>query len=96
MFCWHVLVGNGPGKGLLCGITHLLVDALEINEPVGDVFGVTDIVGGDFKLATSALQDAVDKVTQSTCIINLVFFEPLMRDSLRGLTGAENIGYLPC
>lgn len=96
MFCWHVLVGNGSGKCLLYGISHLLVDALEVNEPVGDVFRVTNIVGGDFKLAASALQDAVNKVTQSTRIINLVFFEPLMRDSLRGLTGAENIGYLPC
>lgn len=40
---------------MIVGGTYLLIDALKIDKSVGDIFGVANVVGGDLKIAASAL-----------------------------------------
>ena len=63
-------------------LTYLLIHVLQILQPVGDVFLVTDVVLGDLMLATDALEDAVDQVGERHRLVAAILFEPVPRNSV--------------
>lgn len=68
-----------------------MVLVLQVNQPVGDVLGISDIIDRDLEIAARALQDAVDEIGHANSIVSSVLVEPLLGDRLRGLTGAKHL-----
>ena len=63
-------------------MTYLLVDILQVLKPVRDVLLIADVILSDLLLASNALEDAVDEVCQSYCVVASVFFKPIFRDRI--------------
>jgi hypothetical protein len=63
-------------EGVL-GRLLLLVDVLQVVETIGNVLFVTNIVLCDLMLASYALEDTVDKISESNRVVCPVFFEPI-------------------
>jgi hypothetical protein len=70
-----------------------LVYALQINQSVGDILWVTNVIWRDFQFAASTLQDAIDQVAERTSVISLVFVKPLMSNCLRRFAGSEDVNW---
>lgn len=60
--------------------TYLLVDVLQIVETVRNILFVTDIVLCNLVLASYALEDTVDKISESNRVVCSVFFKPISSD----------------
>jgi hypothetical protein len=70
-----------------------LVDTLKINQAVGDVLGVPNVVLVDLLIAAGALQDAIHEVRHGCSFIFAVFVHPFCDDRLDGFSSsAKEIG----
>lgn len=70
-----------------------MVNTLQIQQSVGNILRVTNIVNCHFQVTASASQDAVDEIAQGGRITLPVFFEPLLSNKLRRIAGCKDVGW---
>lgn len=89
--CCHPVSATSEASGALQ--RYLLVDTLKINQAVGDVLGVPNVVLVDLLIAAGALQDAIHEVRHGCSFIFAVFVHPFCDDRLDGFSSsAKEIG----
>lgn len=55
---------------------NLLINILQVNQSIGNVFWVSNVINRDLQIAAGTMEDRVDEIGQRRSVVCFVFFQP--------------------